>query len=84
MAGTLKWEIVEDRLTELGKNQKWLAEQLGVSTNTVSNWVNGKRQIATKYLYALADLLQLDVRQLLVPNKKSPWKNVPFPPDNPA
>ena len=47
----------------------------------VKNWANGKRQIAMKYLYALADLLKLDVRQLLVPNKKSPWKDIPFKPE---
>jgi putative transcriptional regulator len=84
MAGILNWEVVEHKLEQIGKNQTWLADELGVSNNTVSNWAYGYRQIASKYLYAMADLLKLDVRQLLIPNKKSPYKDIDFPPKNKA
>lgn len=33
---------IRRRLKELGKTQKWLAAQIGVSEQTMSAWVNGK------------------------------------------
>jgi transcriptional regulator with XRE-family HTH domain len=69
-----------EKLAELRLSQSWLAGQLGVSENTVSNWINGRRQISWKYLYQIADLLKCDVRELIVPNDGSPWKHIRFLP----
>jgi len=50
-------DAVESICNDLGINQKILAETIGVSRNTLSNWKNGKQEIpfwATK----LFDLLK--------------------------
>jgi DNA-binding transcriptional regulator YiaG len=37
--------IIEKTCRELGVNQKQLAEEIGVSKNSVSNWKNGKQNL---------------------------------------
>jgi putative transcriptional regulator len=71
---------IEEKLREVHKSQKWLAEQLGVSENAISNWVNGKRDVSWDNLYEIADLLECDVRELIVPNDRSPYKHIKFMP----
>jgi repressor LexA len=34
--------IIKDLIKSSGFKQKWIAEQLGVSEITISNWVSGK------------------------------------------
>jgi len=34
--------LIKKRLTELNKNQKWLAEQLGVTKGTISRYISGR------------------------------------------
>lgn len=42
-------------LMQLSVSQKELAENIGVSPNTVSLWVKGKRDISLTYLYRIID-----------------------------
>ena len=65
-------------LAELGVSNKALAEGIGVTEETVSSWCVQKKQPSWENLYAIADFLEVDVRALLVPNKKSPTKNFKF------
>jgi putative transcriptional regulator len=65
-------------LAENAVSNKALAEALGVSEETVSSWCVQKKQPSFENLFALADYLEVDVRELLVPNKKSPKKDVKF------
>ena len=55
-------------LVEQGKTGKWLAEQLGKSTCTVSKWCGNKTQPDLKTLNKIANLLDVDVKDLLVSN----------------
>jgi len=65
-------------LADLGKTNKELAEGIGVLPNTVSTWCTNVKQPSWEKLYAIADYLKIDVRELLVPNEHSPKKNFKF------
>jgi putative transcriptional regulator len=65
-------------LAERGKTNKVLADELDVTEETVSSWCVQKKQPSWKNLYAIADLLEIDVRELLVPNEKSPRRDFKF------
>lgn len=58
-------------LVEQNKSGKWLAEQLGKSTCTVSKWCQNSIQPDLKTLNAIADILCVDVKDLLVSNTNS-------------
>lgn len=59
-------------LVEHKKTGKWLAEQLGVSTTTTSRWCSNASQPDLKTLNQIADLLGVDIIELLISkNKKS-------------
>ena len=57
-------------LVEQGKTGKWLAEQMGKSTCTVSKWCSNTVQPDLKTLNDIANVLQVDVKDLLVSNSK--------------
>ena len=52
-------------LVEQKKTGKWLAEQLGVSTCTVSRWASNTAQPNLSTLNDIAKLLKVDPRDLL-------------------
>lgn len=56
-------------LVEQQKTGKWLAEQLGKSTCTVSKWCNNVSQPDLKTLNDIANVLKVDVKNLIVSNK---------------
>lgn len=55
-------------LAEQDKTGKWLAEQLGKSTCTVSKWCSNTIQPDLHTLERIANLLNVDKRDLLTPN----------------
>lgn len=57
-------------LKEKGLKQRWLAEQLGMSTVTISTFVNNRRQPKTKDLVRMCDILNVDLTQLIEIKKK--------------
>ena len=57
-------------LVEQGKTGKWLAKQIGKSTCTVSKWCNNTVQPDPKTLNDIANILQVDVKDLIVSNSK--------------
>ena len=61
-------------LAEKEKTNNWLAEQVGRSKGTVSKWCSNQVQPPIDVLYQIADTLEIDVCDLLVPNEKSPRK----------
>lgn len=65
-------------LADVGKTNKELAKGIGVGANTVSSWTTNAKQPSWEKLYAIADFLRIDVRELLVPNEQSPKKDVKF------
>ena len=56
-------------LVEKEKSGKWLADQLGKSTCTVSKWCQNTIQPDLNTLDKIATLLKVDRRDLLVPSK---------------
>ena len=56
-------------LAEQGKTSRWLAEQLGKSENTVSRWCANKVQPSIQQLNEIAQLLKVDIKDLLMSTK---------------
>lgn len=57
-------------LVEEGKTNKWLAEKLNKTTPTVSRWCTNDMQPSLETLVQIAEVLEIDVRELLVSTKK--------------
>ena len=57
-------------LVEQQKTGKWLAEQMGKSTCTVSKWCSNTNQPDLATLDKIASLLNVDIRELIAPSKK--------------
>jgi putative transcriptional regulator len=57
-------------LAEKRKTNEWLAEELGMSTNTVSKWCTNNMQPTVERLFAIAEVLKVDVRELLISTKQ--------------
>lgn len=57
-------------LAEQDKTGKWLAGQLGKSTCTVSKWCKNSVQPDLQTLERIAQLLNIDKRDLLTPSEK--------------
>lgn len=55
--------IVTSRLKEMGRNQTWLAEQIGVSRQQVSLFLKGSRGMSMPRLVKLMKVLGLEIRQ---------------------
>ena len=53
-------------LVEKKRTNKWLAEQLGVNPTTVSKWCTKSSQPDVGNLLKIADLLGVDIKELLV------------------
>ncbi|WP_249219467.1 helix-turn-helix transcriptional regulator [Chitinophaga sp. HK235] len=58
-------------LAEKQKTNKWLAETLDMNINTVSKWCTNKIQPTIETLFAIAEALNVEARELLVERKKS-------------
>ncbi len=56
-------------LVENGKTGKWLAEQVGKNEATVSRWCSNKMQPSLDTLFKISELLDIDVKDLIVSNK---------------
>lgn len=53
-------------LVEKKRTSKWLAEQMGVNPTTVSKWCTNSSQPDLASLLKIVDLLEVDIRELLV------------------
>ena len=57
-------------LVDKQKTNRWLAEQMGKSENTISRWCSNKSQPSIAQLQEIANLLDVDVRVLLKSQKE--------------
>jgi transcriptional regulator with XRE-family HTH domain len=57
-------------LVEKKRTNKWLAEEIGMTTTTISRWCRNEVQPPLETLVEVARLLDVDIRELLVPTKK--------------
>ena len=56
-------------LAEKNKTNKWLAEQLNKNETTISRWCTNQVQPAMETLSEIAEILNIDIRELLVSRK---------------
>lgn len=52
-------------LAEQGKTNKWLAVELNKNETTISRWCTNEVQPSMENLVIIAELLKIDVRELL-------------------
>ena len=69
---------IKEVLEQKGIKQIWLSEQLGKSYNMVNSYVQNRRQPSIEDLYKIAEILSVDVTELL----KGTSKNYFSPPNN--
>ncbi len=60
---------IKEVLEERGIKQTWLAEQLGKSFNMVNSYVQNRRQPSLEVLYKIAEILKVDVKDLIISKK---------------
>lgn len=72
--GKLNYNRIKAVLAEKGITSKALADGINVTATAVSRWCTNSSQPTIENLYIVADYLKVDVRDLLLPNKKSPRK----------
>ena len=65
-----KVNYLKEVLQTKGVKQNWLAQQLAVTDNTVSNWCKNKAQPSLQVLKQIAEILCIDIADLLKPQVK--------------
>jgi len=61
---------IKEVLYEKGIKQIWLAEKLKKSYNMVNGYVQNRQQPRLEVLMAIAEILDVDVKDLIISNKK--------------
>ena len=61
---------IKEVLEEKGIKQTWLAEQLGKSYSIVNGYVQNRQQPRLEVLYEIANILNIDVKELLKTNEE--------------
>jgi transcriptional regulator with XRE-family HTH domain len=61
---------IKEVLDEKGIKQTWLAEKLGKSFNMVNAYTCNRKQPSLEILIQIAEILQVDVKDLIVSSKK--------------
>lgn len=57
---------IKEVLDSKGIKQTWLADKLGKSYNMVNSYVQNRQQPRLEVLYQIADILDVDVKELLM------------------
>ena len=66
MVENISLNRIKAALADNQKTSKWLAEQLGKSETTVSRWVSNKIQPSLEQLFEIAQVLNMDVKDLII------------------
>jgi putative transcriptional regulator len=61
---------IKEVLEQKGIKQVWLADQLGKSYNIVNGYAQNRSQPSLDILYKIAEILEIDIKELIVSNKK--------------
>ncbi len=59
---------IKEILLKKGVKQVWLAEQMGKSFNMINAYVQNRRQPSLTDLFKIAEILNVDVRELINSN----------------
>ncbi len=65
---------VKEVLQNKGINQTWLAKKMDKSYPTINKYARNKRQPSLEDLYKIAEILQINVKDLLVDNENNNGK----------
>lgn len=65
----VKLNRIKTVLAEIDKQGKWLAQQLGKGPATVSKWCTNTVQPDLKTFAKIAEILNIDIREMLVNTK---------------
>ena len=57
-------------LAEQDRTNKWLAEKIDKNRTTVSRWCTNDMQPSIETLAEVAEILNVDIRELLLPTKE--------------
>ena len=60
---------IKEVLQDKGIKQTWLSIKLGKSFNIINDYCNNRRQPTIQVLYKIADILDVDVKDLLISTK---------------
>lgn len=61
---------IKEVLKDKGISQTWLAKQTGKSYNTINEYARNVRQPSLEDLYKIAEILNVEAKELLVPIKE--------------
>jgi transcriptional regulator with XRE-family HTH domain len=61
---------IKEVLKDKGISQAWLAKQMEKSYNTINEYARNVRQPSLEDLYRIAEILDVDIKVLIVSNKK--------------
>ena len=61
---------IKEILKDKGISQTWLAKQMGKSYNTINEYSRNVRQPSLEDLYIIAEILNVEVKDLLIERKK--------------
>ena len=61
---------IKEVLKDKGTSQTWLANKMNKSYNTVNEYARNVRQPSLEVLYKIAEILDVDIKVLIVSNKK--------------
>ena len=65
MEANPKYNKIADVLKQDGRTQKWLADRMGVSANAMNNWCQQKSQPSLERLFNMAEILKVNVFDLI-------------------
>lgn len=61
---------IKEVLKDKGISQTWLANKMEKSYNTINEYARNARQPSLEDLYRIAEILDVDIKVLIVSNKK--------------
>jgi len=61
---------IKEVLKDKGISQMWLANKMNKSYNTINEYTRNVRQPSLEDLYKIAEILDVDIKILIVSNKK--------------
>ena len=67
---------IKEILKEQGRTQTWLSDKIDKSYVVVTNYCNNHSQPSIPVLRKIAIVLDVDVRELLIPTKPKPNKSL--------
>ncbi|MFL0061961.1 helix-turn-helix domain-containing protein [Tenacibaculum maritimum] len=63
---------IKEILESKGIKQTWLSDKLDKSYNMINSYVQNRRQPSIEDLYKISEILEVDVKDLLISNKNIP------------